>query len=201
MTAGAEQAAPHTSPRLRDSETRAALRGRLLHPYRRLRFYSFGHGSFVDRPVWLAGVHKISIGNGTVVLRNCSLATSAATWHREGAAFVIGVNVTVNPHCAFSVTSSLTLEDEVSVGAYSMMVDSLHRLDGPNECYGRNPSVAAPIRVGRGTRVGERVSILRGTNVGRECVIGTNSVVQGRIPDYSIVAGNPARIVGSTRPA
>jgi acetyltransferase-like isoleucine patch superfamily enzyme len=197
---GLRKAAVRANRRLGDSETSSAIRGRVLHPYRRLRFHSFGRGSIIDRPIWLAGVHKISIGDGTVIRPNCWLSTGAGTWHREGAALIIGDNVTVNPHCAFSVATSVVVEDEVSMGAYSMMVDSLHRLDGPNDSIARNRSVGVPIRVGRGTRIGERVAVLRGANVGRECVIGTNSVVQGRIPDYSIVAGNPARIVGRTRP-
>ncbi len=200
MIDGVRGAALRANRRIRDSETRVAIRGRLLHPYRRLRFHSFGDGSILDRPIWLAGVHKIAIGDNTVILPNCWLSTSSATWQRAGAALVLGDNVTVNPHCSFSVASSVIVEDGVSMGAYSMMVDSLHRLDGPTDSIARNPSTSVPIRVGRGTRIGERVAVLRGSIIGKECIIGTNSVVQGRVPDYSIVTGNPGRIVGTTRP-
>ncbi|MBA3415178.1 MAG: acyltransferase [Chloroflexia bacterium] len=199
MIDGLRRTALRANRWLGDSEASSAIRGRLLHPYRRLRFHSFGRGALLDRPIWLAGVHKIAIGDGTVLLPNCWLSTSSATWHRPGAALLIGNNVTVNPHCSFSVASSVIVEDEVSIGSYSMMVDSLHRLDGPTNSIARNPSTSVPIRVGRGTRIGERVAVLRGSTIGRECIIGTNSVVQGKVPDYSIVTGNPARIVGTTR--
>ena len=37
-----------------------------------------------------------------------------------------------------------------------------------------------------------------GVKIGKGCVIGVNSVVTKDIPDYSIVVGAPARIIGST---
>lgn len=41
------------------------------------------------------------------------------------------------------------------------------------------------------------VTITRGTIIGKGSVIGANSVVTHDIPDYSVAAGNPARVIGS----
>jgi acetyltransferase-like isoleucine patch superfamily enzyme len=60
-----------------------------------------------------------------------------------------------------------------------------------------NPLATAPIRIGRGTWIAERVAVLRGADIGRCCIIGANSVVKGTIPDYSIAVGSPARVVGT----
>jgi acetyltransferase-like isoleucine patch superfamily enzyme len=57
----------------------------------------------------------------------------------------------------------------------------------------------SPVRIGEGTWIGDRVAVLRGANIGKQCVIGTNSVVRGTIPDYSIAVGAPAKVVGSTK--
>jgi acetyltransferase-like isoleucine patch superfamily enzyme len=57
--------------------------------------------------------------------------------------------------------------------------------------------VTAPIRIGRGTWIAERVAVLKGANIGRCCIIGAHSVVRGEIPDYSIAVGAPARVVGT----
>jgi acetyltransferase-like isoleucine patch superfamily enzyme len=62
-----------------------------------------------------------------------------------------------------------------------------------------NPLRTAPIRVGRGTWIGERVGVLAGARIGKFCIIGANSVVRDEIPDFSIAVGAPARVVGSTR--
>ena len=55
------------------------------------------------------------------------------------------------------------------------------------------------VRIGSHTFVGARASLLPGTNVGECCIVGACSVVKGNIPDYSIVIGNPARVIGSTK--
>lgn len=54
------------------------------------------------------------------------------------------------------------------------------------------------IYVGENTFIGARVSILPGTTIGKNVIIGACAVVKGKIPDGSIVVGNPAVIIGKT---
>lgn len=44
---------------------------------------------------------------------------------------------------------------------------------------------------------GENVTLLKGTNIGNNCIIGINSVVMGAIPDNSVAAGCPAKVICS----
>ena len=44
--------------------------------------------------------------------------------------------------------------------------------------------------------IGARVSLLNGVHIGRGAIVGTGAVVRTSIPPYSIVIGNPAKIVG-----
>lgn len=39
--------------------------------------------------------------------------------------------------------------------------------------------------------------ILMGTNIGNNSIVGAGSVVKGNFPDGSIIAGNPARVIGN----
>ena len=48
--------------------------------------------------------------------------------------------------------------------------------------------------IGSGSWIGENVSII-GASIGRNCVVGANSVVTKDIPDFSVAAGVPARII------
>lgn len=43
--------------------------------------------------------------------------------------------------------------------------------------------------------IGDKVTILPGVKIGKGCIIGANSVVTSDVPPYSIVVGNPAKIV------
>jgi acetyltransferase-like isoleucine patch superfamily enzyme len=50
------------------------------------------------------------------------------------------------------------------------------------------------VEIGEGSWLGESVCIL-GAKIGRNCVIGANSVVTHDIPDYCVAVGAPAKII------
>lgn len=52
-----------------------------------------------------------------------------------------------------------------------------------------------PIRIGDETWIGAGSVVVAGVTIGRHCVVGGGSVVTRDIPDYTVVAGNPARII------
>lgn len=58
--------------------------------------------------------------------------------------------------------------------------------------------LAGEIRVGNNVFIGMGALILPNVSIGNNCVVGANAVVTKDVPDGSIVAGNPARIVSTT---
>ena len=54
---------------------------------------------------------------------------------------------------------------------------------------------ARDITIGNDVWIGAGVSILPGVTVGNNCVIGAGSVVNRSIPDNSVAAGNPCRVI------
>lgn len=59
---------------------------------------------------------------------------------------------------------------------------------------------ARPVVIGDRVWLGINSFVLAGTVLGDECVVGAGSVVQGlTAPSASILVGNPARRIGSTR--
>jgi bifunctional N-acetylglucosamine-1-phosphate-uridyltransferase/glucosamine-1-phosphate-acetyltransferase GlmU-like protein len=54
-----------------------------------------------------------------------------------------------------------------------------------------------PIEIGDGTWIGIGVSVVANVKIGRNCVIGAGSVVTHDIPDFSIAAGVPAKVLRS----
>lgn len=53
----------------------------------------------------------------------------------------------------------------------------------------------APVKIGNKAWIGARAIILKGVTVGEGAVVGAGSVVTKDVPDWTIVAGNPARII------
>ena len=176
---------------------RLRLRGRLPHPYWQFRFHRFGPHSLLDRPIWLAGAHKMSIGNHCVIFP-CWLSVEQQAWDKPGPALVIGDGVAMRPFCTISAAESVILEEDVAIASYSQVFDGRPSFTGPHDQPELNPLETKPVRIGRGTGIGERVAVLPGSNIGKHCMIGANSVVDGEIPDYSIATGVPARVVGQT---
>ena len=56
----------------------------------------------------------------------------------------------------------------------------------------------APIVIGNDVYIGYRALILPGVTIGNCCVIGAGSVVSKSIPDNSVAAGSPARVIRSS---
>ena len=56
-----------------------------------------------------------------------------------------------------------------------------------------------PVSIGNGSWLGHGTVVLPGATIGRHVVIGANSVVTGHIPDNSVAAGVPARVIKTHR--
>ena len=175
---------------------RAAIRARLTRPYWNRRFHSFGENAIVHRPGSVFGAHQIAIGDNTLILGGCYLSVETPAWERPAPVLSIGDRVGIRPYCMISASEQITIENDVIIGAFSSVIDSDHTFAEGRPNVMHNPVRTAPIRIGRGTWLAERVAVLRGSTIGRCCIVGANSVVRGDLPDYSIAAGAPARIVG-----
>lgn len=175
---------------------RAALRARLVRPYRVRRFARFGASSVLDRPTWVYGPQKIAVGEAVLVLPGAWLSAERITWDRPEPAITIGDRVGIRAWVTLSASSSIEIGDDVVFGAQCTVVDCDHTWrDGhPNVLH--NPVVTEPIRIGAGTWLGDRVTVLKGVTIGERCAIGAHSVVRDDIPDGAVAAGIPARVIG-----
>ena len=90
----------------------------------------------------------------------------------------------------------ITIEDDVLIGSYVLITDLSHGIDPESERnYQKQDIVTKPVFIGSGCWLGDKVSILPGTHIGAKCVVGANAVVQGNIPPYSMVVGNPGKVI------
>jgi lipopolysaccharide O-acetyltransferase len=167
-----------------------------MRPWRCLRFHEFGEGSILHRPLWIYGSRQISVGEYALILHGCWISVETPAWEQAPPTLRIGNRVGIRPYCSISAATGIVLEDDVVLSAYSTVIDSDHTfaLGNPNVMH--NPLDMAPVRIGRGSWIGERVGVLKGAQIGECCIIGANSVVRGTIPPYSIAVGAPARVVG-----
>ena len=56
-------------------------------------------------------------------------------------------------------------------------------------------SLAGGVEVGEGTQIGINATVIQGIKIGKWCIIGAGAVLVKDIPDFSVVVGNPGRII------
>jgi acetyltransferase-like isoleucine patch superfamily enzyme len=54
-----------------------------------------------------------------------------------------------------------------------------------------------PIEIGNDVYIGNRVTVLPGTKVGNRCIVGACALLRGTYPDNSVIAGVPAKVIGT----
>jgi len=116
----------------------------------------------------------------------------------HGAKILIGDDVGMSG-CSISAATSISIGNHVLLGSGCLITDSdSHPIDPADRREGGG-GVAKPIVIENDVFVGARAIVLKGVTIGEGSVVGAGAVVTKSVPPYSVVAGNPAKIVGSSR--
>ncbi|HMC79713.1 MAG TPA: acyltransferase, partial [Acidimicrobiia bacterium] len=106
----------------------------------------------------------------------------------------IGANSRINRDCCLDARGPIHIGDNVSVSPEVAILTTHHRLDLPGF-----PLESRGVVIEDHVWIGMRATILPGTIIGRGAVVAAGAVARGVIPPMTVVAGVPARPVG-TRP-
>lgn len=162
------------------------------------RFGAFGHGSLIGFPQGsIYNECHIQIGAGTMIGPYACLTVGMA----PGQDMLSSPVVRIGDRCVIGRGShvvghwSIDIGDDVQTGPYVYITDQNHSYEDPDEPIGRQWPVDAAVSVGSGSWLGANAVVLPGTSVGRHVVVAAGAVVRGQVPDHSVVAGVPARIV------
>ena len=101
----------------------------------------------------------------------------------------IGDRCYINGGILMMARGGVTIEDDVQIAANVQLLANNHDL------YDRQILTCKPVLIREGAWIGAGATVLPGLCVGRHAVVGAASVVTKDVPDYAVVAGNPARII------
>jgi acetyltransferase-like isoleucine patch superfamily enzyme len=107
----------------------------------------------------------------------------------------IGANCSVNPYAILYGEGGLIIGDGVRIAAHTVIIPSNHNFKDPDVPIFRQGHTQKGVVIGDDVWIGTHCTILDGVTVGNGCVIGAGSVVTKSIPEYSVVAGVPARVL------
>jgi acetyltransferase-like isoleucine patch superfamily enzyme len=108
-------------------------------------------------------------------------------------------NCAIGPDSVISAKNQIYIERDVLIAGAVLIMDHNHAYEDITvPIVNQGITEGGRIRIGKGCYIGHGAAILcpRGElTIGRNCVVAANSVVTRSIPDYSLVAGLPARIM------
>jgi acetyltransferase-like isoleucine patch superfamily enzyme len=135
---------------------------------------------------------RISIGRRSVIGNGCNLNCGYAPNEGRislGNQVIVGYNTSL-----YAGAGKITIENNVDLGLNNILTTQSRSLkQNPVQEASDYEHVYGEIFIGEGTMVAANVTILSGTSVGKFCNIVAGSVVQGKYPDNTTLAGNPAR--------
>lgn len=131
---------------------------------------------------------------GARVGENCNIGDHA--FLESGA--VVGNGVTVKN--AVCIWEGVKIEDYVFVGPGAMFTNDLHprspRAPVAHTRYSEKRNWLVPTIVREGASIGAKAVIKAGVTIGHYALVAAGAVVTRDVPDFAIVAGNPARLKG-----
>lgn len=168
------------------------LAHRLRHPhvdYRGLVFFGprveliarRGHGRLeLGAWCWIGADNRLRAHEGSV---------------RVGPKVVLGRDNVVNGYLDIEIGENALLSDWIYI------TDFDHRYTDLDVPIRKQGIVKAPVRIGADVWIGEKASVLRGADIGTGSVIGSQTLVKGTIPPFSVAVGRPARVIKSRLPS
>ncbi len=109
---------------------------------------------------------------------------------------MLGDYVGINFGSEITAECLVTVGDRTRIGPFVTIYDtSFHAV---NE--GEETKIAA-VEIGSNVWIGRQAMILPGVTIGDHSVVASGAVVTRDVPPRTLVAGNPARVVGEVRAA
>jgi UDP-2-acetamido-3-amino-2,3-dideoxy-glucuronate N-acetyltransferase len=138
-----------------------------------------------------------------VNLYGCTIGAES----RVGTFVEIQRNAIIGRRCKISshtfICEGVTIEDGVFVGHGVMFTNDLEpRAVNPDgTLQSADDWAVVPTLVRQRASIGSNATILAGVTIGQGAIVGAGAVVTRDVPDYAIVAGVPARVIGRAKDA
>ena len=155
---------------------------------------------------WL--LHRVVFGERSQGrdLAHTRISPSACIEHEER--LTLGDHVYIGPFNFIEASGGVTLEEGVQVSSHvSIVSHSSHRamrLLGAQYVgwQGERPGwIAGPVHIGAWSFIGPHSLIEANTTLGRGTLVCAGSFVRGAYPEFAVLEGRPARVVGDSRRA
>lgn len=178
-------------------------RNGMLRPrYVRLLARLARHKLRLGRRLRLDGIAFIQAGVELQVGRDAVLELGRWSWLGRGTkvrvhegVVEIGAKSVLGEDCTISAYQGVSIGRECVIADRVMLIDFDHAIADVERPIRKQGILKRDVRVGHNCWIGYGACVLDGVTIGENCVIGTSAVVTKDVPDNSIAAGVPARVL------
>lgn len=151
---------------------------------------SFLLPSYIGKPTYIGGFGKIYIGRNVRIFPNARMEAIG-----EDGRISIGNNVAIAQNVHITSASNLNIGNNSTILQNVMITNIDHEYTKIGQHILEQPHVISETDIGENCFIGFGAVIQAGTVLGKQCVVGANSVVRGKFPDFCVIVGVPAKII------
>ncbi|WP_267245918.1 acyltransferase [Streptomyces sp. PR69] len=164
----------------------------------RLRFRRLGAGTRLAFPQGTVfGEAWIELGDHCIIGEQVTLTAGMMPGLDLGPdpILTLGDGVVLGRGSHVIADTRVTIGSDTYCGPYVYITSTNHSYDDPQQPVGKQWPRTEPVEIGPGCWLGTGAAVLPGARLGRNVVVAAGAVVRGEVPDCSVVAGAPARVV------
>ena len=166
----------------------------------RPHFKAFGKGSTFVKP-WYVEVfgHPVEIGNFVHVIASADRRVRLSVWSEKRGQG----RIRIGDYCLICPGVRISSASQISIGNGCMMASNVYITDSDwHDTYNRLAmGTALPVKIEDNVWIGDSAIVCKGVCLGRNSIVGAGAVVTKSIPENTIAAGNPAKIVKTLNPS
>ena len=114
---------------------------------------------------------------------------------KSGGKIIIGSGTQIGRNAVVSAIKKIEIGKKCLLSYNVSLIDHDHRFVRDVSPTDSGLTEGREIIIGENCFIGAHSFILKGVKLGKNCVVGAGSVVRESYPDYSVIAGNPAKLI------
>jgi acetyltransferase-like isoleucine patch superfamily enzyme len=177
-------------------------------------FAYFGEGAKIRPPFRILNPHRIHIGDKTSIregafihayqdltdLRNYIAEEFKHVYSDEDYLYnshiEIGREVQIGRFLLMSCTNNIQIGNNVVLSERVFVGDNNHTFSHPEIPIMQQPNkLGVPVIIEKGSWIGIGAAILSGTELGQNCAVGSNAVVEGKFLSHSVIGTEKAKLL------